>query len=318
MSALCKRRSPWSTRRTGSTWAIKASKSPSTFPNLTRGGPSSAVLLEADREWHKLYESLAGVEPPRKLLGIHRTLRIFAAVSLGTVLLSTWLCCMGTRVAHWIVFAFPLAPQKTRDEKGGSVKACGFPPPNEDDFKPSDAAFVRSTTFSASARSLSALLSREVAELNLGTKTGDMALRIVLQPAMPTGFVATVELVNAQDQGMPVASCRSEDGSTQFKISDTAGTFTGTLGPLEGRGQPAGVCRFRLVREGRGDTVLTIEGPADGRPTPGSSPLIAKTAYDGVLGSLILDEDDVEVTLMHSAMDSVVLVALMGLCLLKQ
>jgi len=293
----------------------------------------SAVMLEGQRDLQRVYNSLGSIEPKNHYLGLRRTLRICCAVALATFLLSIGLCCIRSRAPHWFLFVLSggVVPKQRRQDAGmftESGEAVHFPGPagsgQEGRSDSSPSAPSHATTFSGSTRSLKALLSKEdaegeVHELNLGTKTGSMALCITVEPASPSGLKVTVELPKQSgQQRVPLAFCSREEGAVKLHVCDAAETFAGDLSPAEGGAEPpeAGKCVYSLAQS-RGGPVLTLEGPADGRPTPDCSSLIAKTANGATLGTLTLDEDDVEVTIMHSAMDSVVLVALVGFYVLK-
>lgn len=259
----------------------------------------------------EVYPNLLGVEAKSHQLGPARSMHLGLLVFLFSAILSAGVCCMQSRVGSWFMMFLASAPTSKRIP--GRTDATFPKAPMESDWERMVKESKQpSTAFTGSTKCLMDMVAGKTSELSLGTKSGNMVLSVTKQPTGCQGQVVKIEVLQVL-QRTEVSSCLSETGPN-WSVRDAAGTFAGSLGPAEEPFSKGG-SRYNLVQGST--TVLTIEGPKTGRPSPGQGAFTARGASGGILGSLVLDEDDVEVTLMHSAMDSVVMVSLLGLFLLR-
>jgi len=294
-------------------------------------------------------EEHGGGSQGHSLFNRHRMMRLTGAVLVAAVALSVGFCCVYFGVANWFVLGFvdhmvPIAiPKKsTHPCKRSKVH---FPAPSISETEDSAVAGpgaaragvvkMPSSIFTGSTRRLKDLLAGEAEqplsrtagcpqanELILGTASGNVVVFIAIERSANCKTVR-VEKVHAHGERASVASCSGADGDPVLLVSDTAGTFIGGLRPVESaEGLPkAGVRCYGLWSGSSSSTcpVVYVEGPADGcRPLPVGSSVVARAAGGGPLGSLTIDEDDVEVVLIHSAMDSIVLVSIMAYVLMRK
>jgi len=172
-----------------------------------------------------------------------------------------------------------------------------------------------SIAFAGSARGLGALAAGEASELLLGP-VGEVTLCVALE-SVPGGRGVKVERIH-QGHRTPMCVCHSKDGEAAWTVCDTARTFTGYIRPLPTANKDVSYCGLMRGSFDNARPDLIVERPVRGRPPCGATLLSAITTSGRDAGCLTVneDKDTVEVSVVHSAMDSMVVLSLVAVYLL--
>jgi len=271
-----------------------------------------------ETSWGRMCTSLLSLEigqhprePSSRKFGLAVTLIGFSA------LVCTGVCCVKTGLYdHLAAKVLVESDVYSKDESANPF----FPTDSASAFmqdRPMPARLVSklsSITFSGSARGIAELATGTASELLLEPANG-VTLCIVLECA-PGGRSVKVERIY-QEHRTPMAVCHCKDGEFAWEVCDTARTFTGHIKPLPTARKD--VIYLGLVRGSLENTcpILIVEGSVHGRPTSGQALLSAISASGKDVGSLTVNEETVEVTIIHSPMDSMVLLFLIAFYLFR-